>query len=231
VKPYYEHAGITIYHGDCREILSDVTADVLLTDPPYGIGFKYEESYIDSPSEYGAWIWPAIELAETRLSRHGVAAIFQSAKYCRSWQDWFPRDFRLFAIPKVFVQMNTALVTWATDYVLFWPMPEAPKGRQAWQPAPARDWFVSHESAIPRTGPEKEHPCPRPMDMMTYLTSVFSEPGSMLLDPFMGSGTTLRAAKDLGRRAIGIEIEEKYCEIAARRLSQEVFDFSGSEIK
>ncbi len=71
--------------------------------------------------------------------------------------------------------------------------------------------------------PESDHPCPKPYKIMTKMVVLGSTEGDTILDPFMGSGTTLRAAKDLGRKAIGIEIEERYCEIAARRLSQEVF--------
>ena len=66
------------------------------------------------------------------------------------------------------------------------------------------------------------HPCPRPLNGMKYLVECFCPPSGLVVDPFMGSGTTLVAAKDLGRRAIGIEIEERYCEIAAKRLAQEV---------
>lgn len=68
------------------------------------------------------------------------------------------------------------------------------------------------------------HPCPKPLKLMTWLIEGSKAEG-LILDPFMGSGTTLRAAKDLNRKAIGIEIEEKYCEIAALRMSQEVFNF------
>ncbi len=74
-----------------------------------------------------------------------------------------------------------------------------------------------------REGPEKEHPARFPIELPSYIIKTFT--CETILDPFMGSGTTLRAAKDLNRKAIGIEIEEKYCEIAAKRLSQEVFNF------
>jgi site-specific DNA-methyltransferase (adenine-specific) len=73
-----------------------------------------------------------------------------------------------------------------------------------------------------------EHPCAKPEKAMLWMANKASVEGETILDPFMGSGTTLRAAKDLNRHSIGIEIEEKYCEIAAKRLQQEVFDFSGA---
>lgn len=79
-----------------------------------------------------------------------------------------------------------------------------------------------------RTASQEEninHPARMPMPMAVSHIATWTDPGETVLDPFMGSGTTLRAAKDLGRRAIGIEIEEKYCEIAAKRMAQEVLEF------
>ena len=72
------------------------------------------------------------------------------------------------------------------------------------------------------------HQTQKPLRLMTQLVALFTDPDEVILDPFMGSGTTLRAAKDLGRKAICIEIEEKYCDLAARRMNQMVFNFRRS---
>lgn len=74
-------------------------------------------------------------------------------------------------------------------------------------------------------GKETDHPCPRKIAHVQWLVYRWSDEGDMVIDPFVGSGTTLVAAKNLGRKSIGIEIEERYCEIAAERLSQGVLEF------
>jgi DNA modification methylase len=99
----------------------------------------------------------------------------------------------------------------------------ATKGqRKTWNGGNNRSNILEFQKVIPQAG---DHPTPKPESLMRQLIEDNSNPEDLTLDPFMGSGTTLRAAKDLGRKAVGIEIEEKYCEIAAKRLSQEVFDF------
>jgi site-specific DNA-methyltransferase (adenine-specific) len=220
VTPYYEQDGITIYHGDCREWLESVPAcfrvDALITDPPYGVGYSKYASHDDDEDEYPAFILDVVERAERHID-NGYACVMQSAKWARRWHELIPREWRVIALPKTFVQMNMdKRMVYATDYALVWTIGETPK-----RPGVApRDWFVCNTADM-RTK-VKGHPCPRPIDGMKYLVSCASEPGWTLLDPFAGSGTTLHAAKELGRRAIGIEIEERYCEIAAKRLSQGV---------
>jgi site-specific DNA-methyltransferase (adenine-specific) len=218
MTPYYEHAGITIYHGDCREVLPSIGAiDSLISDPPYGIGFAEYATHEDNADEYADFIWPIISSAEGHIS-DGYCCVMQSAKLARRWSSLFPREWRLIALPKNFVQMNTdRRLVGATDYALLWTIGTTPKRRGLDAP---RDWFLCNTSDMSKK--VKGHPCPRPIDGMKYLVECASEIGWTILDPFMGSGTTLHAAKELGRQAIGIEIEERYCEIAAKRLSQEV---------
>lgn len=223
MRPYYSDAYVTLYHGDCRDVLPSLTTShTLLTDPPYGVGFARYESHNDSTDGYGEWMWPVIEMAE-RVATDWVC-VFQSEVNIRQWGTWFPREWRVMALPKTFGQIGREYIARQTDYALYWPLGEPPWpviGNKA--PAFFRNWFVSRQAS--NTTDRPDHPCPRPVDMMQYLVDCFVRPGGSLVDPFAGSGTTLRAAKDLGRRSIGIEIEERYCEIAAKRMSQEVFDF------
>ena len=210
MKPYFEEEGITIYHGDCREVLPSLEAGAILTDPPYGNKTEYE-SFDDSRQELRATI-----------SRQLLAAMQKSAGRvaltCGVANMW------LYPEP-----------TW----VLCWHTPagvgSGPWGFCCWQPVLVygKDPYLQnglgrrHDSIVwTESAEENGHPCPKPIGIWKWLIKrISSNPDESILDPFMGSGTTLRAAKDLGRRAIGIEIEEKYCEIAAKRLSQKVFDF------
>lgn len=199
MKPYYEHAGITIYHGDCREILPRVTADALVTDPPYGLGLHLHRP---GPGEWsklygaGAPEWdmePSAGLTEI-VARYRSAIVWGGNYYAlppsRGWFVWdkLVREF----------SSGHCELAWST------------------LDQPVRAFSYSH-GQLANEG--KLHPTQKPLPLMKWCIG-FLDAGTVL-DPFMGSGTTLRAAKDLGRRAIGIEIEERYCEIAAKRLSQE----------
>ena len=219
MKPYYDHAGIRIYNCDCREWLADAPAcfavDAILTDPPYGIGFAEYMSHKDSAIEYRGFIKECVSLAEPHLV-DGWFVVFQSATTVRQWPGWFDRPFRMVSYPKTFTQILKNIgPIYSTDYALFWPIgePRTPRGH-------GRDWCVAATSDMSRRYPG--HPCNRPIDEMLHAVGTFTVEGQTILDMFMGSGTTLVAAKEQGRKAIGIEIEERYCEIAAKRLSQEV---------
>jgi site-specific DNA-methyltransferase (adenine-specific) len=218
MKPYYEHAGITIYHGDCRDVLTDIKyVDCVLSDPPFGISFD-RATWEDDPRDYIALMRYIVGVSEEICP--GVKAFWQALPNCTIWNQYFPPKFRIFAACKGFVQFRPTPVQWSWDPIIWWGnAPGEPDTR-------TKDYFVQEIAPFGLNRPKIDHPCPKPEQLTRYLVSIFSLEKQLLIDPFMGSGTTLRAAKDLGRRAIGIEIEEKYCEIAAKRLSQEVLEFA-----
>lgn len=213
-EPYYQDNHCTIYHGDCREILPHVSADVLVTDPPYGLGFDY------------------LSYDDTRDSLVCLIAELESAGAFsgRAFVMCGPTQIGLYPEPSW-----VSAVTWNTtgSFGSFgynqW-MPVLCYGRDLSGFGNINGVIKSDTLSISggasvgfqRGCDEKKHTCPKPIGIMRWIVQRFTGTGETILDPFTGSGTTLRAAKDLGRKAIGIEIEEKYCEIAARRLAQEV---------
>ncbi len=249
MTPYYQHSGITIYHADCRDVLPSLareSVDLVLTDPPYavsvaGVG-RWEMRYgrtDDLDFFPGDTDWEAMKaLAEGVVSSSIPLLSERGSMYVWCGHRQFGK------LVEVLERSG-----WSTRF-LVWskacPVPPAPGS--GWPNAaelcvyayrPGRLWkwpgVCPHRSNVIiedgyRYGqPGKVgHPTQKPFGVINPLLEASSDPDSLVLDPFMGSGTTLRAAKDLGRQAIGIEIEERYCEIAAKRLSQEVFDFGGA---
>jgi len=199
MQPYYDHNGITIYHGDCREILPDLQADAVVTDPPYGVGFAEWDDGIPP------W-WIDFVASESRR-------VVISTAPTTVWKYPEPRWMCAYS-------RQGATTRNATGGFCHWtPVLVYGEGK-----VPV-DFFRSNDKAahlsLDRAG-ATAHPCPKPVPVFRWM---LSSTEGVVLDPFMGSGTTLRAAKDLGRKAIGIEIEERYCEIAAKRLAQEVLQF------
>ena len=195
MTPYYDDGTCVIYHGDCREVLPFVEADVLLTDIPYGVG------YAD---------WDGAMLLPPERAGAGVVGIM-------------PGIINLPRMPAVFdgLDYRWTLCAFTPDR----PAGHTPFGNPGWEPCVVYGTgdFPRHKDAervLVMREFRPAHPCPKPIRATRWFLSRL--PGQVVLDPFMGSGTTLRAAKDLGRKAIGIEIEERYCEVAAKRLAQEV---------
>lgn len=222
VRPYYSDDNCIIIHADCRDILPMIdpgTVDLVLTDPPYGVGFDYGTGYDDSRQRYIDFLWPIAEACEKAVRDGGLVGIYQSSIHARNWSEWFPRQWELIALTKNFTQLGREFLPKSTDYVLLWPKTEWPKRKdvKSWQPNNARNWIACNTAAI-RKGPEREHPCPRPLDGVRGLVSNLCPPGGLILDPFIGSGTTAVAALQLGRRCIGIEEHEEFCDVAVRRI-------------
>ena len=228
MKPYYEHAGITIYHGYCREVLPRLEpVDLVLTDPPYGMtenSGRRLHAYKDPAKSNGKIGWSGF----ANVTEYGDTSWNHKPLDATTWN--------------MLTAVSSAQIVWGWNHlfsvlgkplrILTWDK----KLKNGWE-----DTFSDCEFAwCSEIGPDRmyrhlwvgalregepivrEHPTQKPIELMKWCLG-FAD--GTVLDPFMGSGTTLRAAKDLGRRAIGIEIEEKYCEIAAKRLSQEVLSF------
>jgi site-specific DNA-methyltransferase (adenine-specific) len=226
MKPYYERDGIVIYHGDCREILPKMWADAVITDPPYGIGLiKKTSDYRDSQHFDEGESLKASVLYEDgpghvrQLIADTMPLILESASRAMV----FPGPAMLWAYPEpraigcVFTPNGAGRSAWGFQCmhpVLFYGSDPYLVDGKGGRPNSFRTEQPNTENI--------DHPCPKPLPWMRWAVTRASREGETILDPFMGSGTTLRAAKDLGRKAIGIEIEERYCEIAAKRLSQEV---------
>ena len=215
MKPYYEHNGIQIFHGDCREVLPELEpVDLVLTDPPYGIGFDYGDGgHDDDPECYEKLITTLVALTEKKASGF---MIWQSMKTCYLWHRWFPDGYRILAACKGMVQFRPTPIQYSFDPVIAW-------GEFHSEPSVYnKDYHVQNKAPFGANRPKINHPCPRPFEQVRYFMNIAG--GESVIDPFMGSGTTLVAAKQLHRKAIGIEISEKYCEIAAKRLGQEVLN-------
>jgi DNA modification methylase len=217
MKPYYEREGITIFHGDCREILPTLgPVDLVLTDPPYGIS--------DSPLEGNRGqtnTWHPETTWDDAIDPEWGRLIGT----CATTVGWFGQWRKREEVSAALCLPLRAEIVWAKDTHVGFPCPLAPRDERIWIFSalaidPRRfETSVWDEPIIP-TWAHKWHKNEKPIALMRRLLAWL--PGETILDPFMGSGTTLRAAKDLGRKAIGIEISEAYCEIAAKRLSQEV---------
>lgn len=227
MTPYYQDASVTIYHGDCREVLPTLApVDLVLTDPPYGIGYvtgcRARGDVLrvpianDTTLAVVAAIWPLVmeTLADDRhwyafASPRRIAeahGIFVGAKHILAW-DKGDRG----TIGDLTCGFGEA---WEA---IFYGM----KGRRALRGSRPRT-VIRHNWSANR---DPVHPTVKPVPLLQRMVQWSTDVRECVLDPFMGSGTTLRAAKDLGRKAIGIETEERYCEIAARRCSHETLDF------
>lgn len=246
--PYYDQDGITIYHGECREVLRsiDVSYDIVLTDPPYSSGglmrsdrdmkttAKYRNSGTvkqdpdfsgDNRDQHSFIWWASFWLAECgqRLSPGGAIVTFI---------DWRNLHCMIDAVQVAgFVYRG----------IIGWDKTEAVRPMKGWfssqmefaitatrgpvQRGGGADGICQHGVIRrPTAGAKKRHLTEKPVELLQDILQTRND-WNVVLDPFMGSGTTLMAAKLLGRRAIGIEIEEKYCEVAADRLRQGVLAF------
>lgn len=248
MTPYYEDDSCSIYHGDCLDLLHafDTPVDAVITDPPYASGSRLEAQKSSSgamlrqtternkATRFGerpieldqmtttgfVWLLRAVGMACRPLLPEGASFLSFI-----DWRQW----------PNLVAALETCnyrvqgMVVWDKGH---FGLGNGFRGQHelichASKGVPTiYDKGTGNVLRFPRQDPD-DHPSPKPEGLMQRLIQVAAPVDGLILDPFMGSGTTLKAAKNIGRRAIGIESEERYCEVAARRLSQEVLDFGG----
>lgn len=234
MNPYYDDGAVTIYHGDCREIvlgLGGTTVDLIITDPPYGIAYQSGNGSMpsiandDGTFDVETVIRDACKLL--RIHRHlyvfgpcDLTAVTIGATAELVWDKGKPGMGNM-ALPWGPSHERIAFGVWAP------PTYRSQKG-DGGMAAKMRQGSVLR---VPKTNNGRGallHPTAKPVQLLRLLIEASSTFDELVLDPFMGAGSTLVAAKVEGRRAIGIELEERYCEVAAKRLGQEVLDFGGA---
>lgn len=235
MTPYYQDDLVTLYCGDCREVLADIgPVDHVITDPPYS-EYTHKKQWI------GAALSNGDKRVSTEHSELGFDAMtdelarFVTREYfriCRAWVLTFcdlesigmwREDFMLSGLEYVRACIWDKVDS-APQFTGDRPASSAEAiicahrpGKKAWNGGGSRNVFRHATNAIKGS---KEHPSTKPEALMLELVTLFTDAGDVVLDPFAGSGTTLHACKRVGRKAIGIEMQEKWCEVSARRLSQ-----------
>jgi site-specific DNA-methyltransferase (adenine-specific) len=211
MTPYYDQDGITIYHGDCREILPSLGKfDLLLTDPPYGIDFKGKKTRHKKTKSGGYATVEDCPLIGPYVVRLALPLVSRAAV--------FPGKSNLWSYPAssdigcIYCPAGVGIGKWG--FTCFHPILFYGQ----------RPSSVLRPTSMDAFGPSENngHPCPKPLKWIIWLLKLAALPADTVIDPFSGSGTTLDAAKLLGHKAIGIEINEDYCKITVERLRQGV---------
>lgn len=209
---YYQDDWVTIYHGDCRELSRSVEAEVMVTDPPYGIGY--------ASGQYGTLPRSIQGDRDTELRDHMVRWWENSpALVFGTWRVQRPAGTRMVLIwdKGGALGMGDLSLPWKPSHEEVYVLGKGFSGR--------RTTDVLHYPPVQSMAANgRVHPLEKPVALMKAL--IAKCPDGAILDPFMGSGSTLVAAKALGRKSWGVEIDERYCEIAAKRLSQETLGLS-----
>lgn len=204
--PYYDQDGITIYHTDCCDILPAIepsTVNLVLTDPPYGMAYKPKRG-ADGSKRWSEGVRgdrkpfdPTQILSYERVICFGANWYADKLPPSGGWIVW---DKTPKGIKEGFMYSHAELA-WTNL------MGRVQKFSLQWG-GEARD----HEPHL--------HPTQKPVALMRWIIERWTEPGDLVLDPYMGSGPVAQACSELGRRYIGIELDEQYCEVAVKRLQQ-----------
>lgn len=213
-EPYYQDEYVTLYHGDCLEVTEWIAADVLVTDPPYGMAYQ----------------------SNRKKSLRAIAGDDNVNLRNQALELWGDRPALVFGTWKAERPANVRqLIVWdkrgGAGFSGDLNMPWADITEEIY--VLGSGWIGRRRPAIYSiptlpSNNRPNHPTPKPVPLMGHLMEHVSE-DEVIADPFAGSGATLLAARNLGRKSIGVELEERYCELIAKRLAQQTFDFSELE--
>ena len=213
---YYQDEHVTLYHGDClTEHREWLNADVLVTDPPYGMSYESNRNRDKRNVKTGRPVAAddATDARDNALIEWGDKAALVFGK----WNRPRPRNTKMRLVwDKRVPGMGDLSIPWGPTDEEVYVLGGGWSGKRE-SSVLSVQMLMSGDSSRP------DHPTPKPIPLMEIL--VKKCPPGVIADPFAGSGTTLIAARNLGRTAIGVELEEKYCEIIAKRLDQQVIDF------
>lgn len=221
---YYQDDLVTLYHGDClTEHREWLAADVLVTDPPYGVEWKARHGDARRGTKDQRFTANVIAADKDTTARDGALSAWgkRPAIAFGSWRIERPENVHALLIwHKEGAYSGPLVAPFFTNHEEVYII-----GKGAWRKSapPLRSVITTteHRSSATR---EVGHPTPKPIHLMEQL--IDRCPPGLIADPFVGSGSTLIAARNLGRKSIGVELEERYCELIAKRLDQGVLDFS-----
>lgn len=208
----------TLYRADCFHVLPTLNGiGAVITDPPFCIGFSYR-NYDDSPHKYDELMSRLVPEC-TRITDDGPCFVWQSPRTADRWHRHFPDGYRIIAACKIYPEHLGKAPSFTWDPVIFWS-----RRRRVRDELP-RDWHVADLRPWDGYRGENVHPCPRPLTQMRYFCDATS--AKVILDPFMGSGTTGVAAILAGKRFVGIEQDPVYFAYACKRIAKAVSDSGG----
>ena len=222
--PYYQDDRVTLYHGDCLELADLWTcADVLVTDPPYGVRWESRFGDARKGTKNQARSKDVIANDSDAAARDEALAAWGATRPAVVFGSW--RIARPSAVRSLLIWHKEGAYSGPLNGAFFTNHEEIYViGGGVWRKSapPLRSVITTteHRSQAAR---DSQHPTPKPLSLMEKL--IDRCPPGTIADPFAGSGSTLVAAKQLGRHAIGVELEERYCEVIAKRLAQDVLDF------
>lgn len=234
MKPYYDRDGITIHHGDCLELIEALPGpiDAVIMDPPYASGTRTEASKNSSGAMLRGGRWAKNPIQNDQMTTAGFVWLMREVALrvhtklsdgaaVLSFIDWRQWPHLVGALESAALRLNGQVV-W--DKCSF-GMGNGFRGQHELVVFASKGMPAVHDRSVGTVLSHKrvandDHPSPKPIGLMRDLIRVVVPPGGVVLDPFMGSGSTLVAAQGLGVKAIGIEVEEAYCRLAVNRVAQ-----------